>query len=151
MTPNELDRRLDNVISDLESGAYAQVMMSVALAALAKIRSRVQESGTDASGSKYREYSESYKTQKIAAGKYKGYVDFSFTNRMWNNINLKSDTSQLATGVAVVAPTTPEDKKKLHKNVIRRGAILEVSDSEEEELVDIYNDELLQIFRRNGL
>lgn len=57
MSPIELDRRFDNVVRDMQSTGYGNIMASIASNALVTIRARVQEQGIDAEGKKFREYS----------------------------------------------------------------------------------------------
>ena len=57
MDLQEYNKRLSNVIGDLQSGAHAQVMVNMAITALTLIRQRVTEKGDNAKGQKYKPYS----------------------------------------------------------------------------------------------
>jgi len=59
MTPIELSNRFDAVIKDMEGQAFGNIMASIASNALTTIRARVQETGVDADGNKFRSYSTS--------------------------------------------------------------------------------------------
>jgi len=150
MTLEEYNRRLSGVISDLESGAHGDVMVQMASNAIALVKKRVQEKGIGMDGQRYRDYTESYKKMKQKAGKYKGFVDFSFTNRMWNNIRLVSPREELDSGVAVIK-SSGENQDKLNWNTDLRGEILALSNEEKELIGRLYNDGILRIWRRNGL
>jgi hypothetical protein len=57
MTLEEYNKNLGGVIRDLQSGAHAEVMVKMAVNAVTMIKKRVQETGTDAKGTKYKPYS----------------------------------------------------------------------------------------------
>jgi hypothetical protein len=57
MTFQEYDKRINGVIKDLQSGKHGEVMLRLGINALTKIKQRVQETGTNAKGSKYKPYS----------------------------------------------------------------------------------------------
>lgn len=92
MTFEEYNQKMDTLIKDLP-GAHANLLIGVANTAVAMIKRRIQTSGIDANGNKFRAYSEWYEKYKTEKGKNKGFTDFSFTNRMWTNIQLIKDKS----------------------------------------------------------
>ena len=92
-----------------------------------------------------------YKEFRELNQKQTGFVDFAFSNRMWANIKLVSSNSEHNQGIARIAATTDEDKKKLEGNTKRKGDILKLSQSELGELTDIFDIGLTQIFERHGL
>lgn len=147
----EYNRRLQGVINDLEQGAHGQVMIQVASNAIAMIRDRVQERGLNPEGSRYRDYSPGYLAYKKEQGKYRGFVDFTFSTLMWNNIKLVSPKNELDMGIAVIKATTPDEKEKLAKNTASRGDILALSEKEKNELTHDYEQGILNIFRKNQL
>lgn len=63
-------------------------------------------------------------------GRYKGYVDFSLTNRMLNNIGIIEESETKTTVKIKVAPKADEEKKKFEGNIKRRGEILRMSKEE---------------------
>jgi len=92
-----------------------------------------------------------YKEFREIQGRQTGFVDFSFSNRMWNNIKIVSDNSEHNQGIARIAATTDEDKKKLEGNTKRKGKILKLSQSEISELSRRFSTKITQIFERHGL
>ncbi len=92
-----------------------------------------------------------YKKFRELHGRQTAHVDFSFTNRMWNDITLISDKTDHQSGVAIIGARQEEEKKKLAGNTKHRGDILDLSKSEQQELVQRYNLETLQVFKNNGL
>lgn len=79
-----------------------------------------------------------YKQYRDLHGRQSSFVDFNFTGRMWNNIKLVSDRSELNSGVAVIKATEDLQKKKLAGLTERKGEILGLSKEEEKRLADVY-------------
>ena len=147
----EYNKRLNGVIADLQTGAHGQVMTQVASNAIVMVKQRVQEKGLNPEGAKYSPYSKSYQKAKEKAGKYRGFVDFSLTNRMWSNIKIVSDKAELDLGTAVIKATTTFEQDKLNWNTEKKGEILALSESEKKTLVNNYEQGILNIFRKNRL
>lgn len=197
MTVQELDNRFTKVISDLQGG-LSGIMVQVGSDALTMIRERVQKTGTDAEGNKYKPYSTEsmlancssmttsacntiagskskrrelrwvtikkgsrnirlfeipggYKEYRELHGRQTGFVDFAFTNRMWDNIKLTSDASDHAEGVAKISATTDLDNSKLAGNTAKRGDILKLSKTEVKDLSKTLNKKIAEIITKNGL
>lgn len=179
MTFDEYEQSMEALINDLPE-QHLNLMIGVANGAVAMVKNRIQTTGTDAKGSRYRAYSEWYQEYKTEKGKNKGFTDFSFTNRMWTNIQLIKErtTAELAVITAMdkgskggnvsvpvrahtrkgkkVAATTknvyvPSNYEKLEKNTEAFGIILDLSAEEQEFLVKDYDDGILEIFRSHGL
>lgn len=162
MTLEEYNSRIDGVIKDIQGGAHAQIMTELALDAIAMIKDRVIQSGYNAKGVQFSsittntkkphtDYTKPYKAMKKKAGKYRGFVDFSFSTRMWANIKLVSSDTQLKKGIAKISCTTTHEQDKLNWNTEQRGPILELSDFERDILVEEYDEKILNIWRKNGL
>ena len=79
------------------------------------------------------------------------WVDFSVTNRMWNNIQVRSKTDHHMMGIAVIGAVEETEKKKLAGNTKRRGDILDLSMAEQATLLRIFGLEELKIFKESGL
>ena len=92
-----------------------------------------------------------YKQFRELHGRQTGFVDFTLSGRMWNNIKLVSDRAELNSGVAVIKATEELSKKKLEGNTKRRGEILGLSKSEEERLSEIYEVWVESGLRKNKL
>ena len=99
-------------------------------------------------GAKLFELPGGYKQFRDIHGRQTGFVDFSFSNRMWANIKVVSTPSEHNSGIARIAATTPEDEKKLAGNTKRRGHILKLSKSEITYLSERLNMELTQVFHK---
>ena len=92
-----------------------------------------------------------YKQFRELHGRQTGFVDFTLSGRMWNNIKLVSDRAELNSGVAVIQATEELQKKKLEGNTKRRGEILGLSKSEEQRLSDVYEVWVESGLRKNKL
>ena len=57
MTPQELDKKLDDVISDIQGTPFGNIMAQIGQDALVTIRERVINTGVDADGQAYSAYS----------------------------------------------------------------------------------------------
>ena len=92
------------------------------------------------------------KWRELMLGPGKGdKVDFSVTNRMWNNITVISSTANHKAGLAIIGAKDEPEKKKLAGNTKRKGDILDLSQKEQDELKADFNLQVLNIFRENGL
>lgn len=198
MTPEELDRRFEKTINDIQGSEFGKLMVYAGQDALSLIRRRVQEEGTNAEGQKYTPYSVKpmlancssmttnacgriagskqkrrelkwvtlhrggknirlfelpggYKQYRDIHGRQTGYVDFTFTGKMWGNVKIVSDNSEHNGGIVRIGATTELDKKKLEGNTARRGPILKLSQSELSYLSGRFNMGITQIFHNNGL
>lgn len=197
MTFPELDKKFDNIVRDLAT-ERGQMMVDLGVSALKMIKDRVQNTGTDAKGSKYRPYStkamlsgckglrdkdcstllstkekrknfewrtigsgDSARRLFILPGGYRqwrqirgaqvDHVDFSISNEMWNNINIRSNSGDHQQGVVILGAERDKEKKKLAHHTADRGDILDLSPKEIHELYKQCELTSLQVIRNNGL
>lgn len=92
-----------------------------------------------------------YKQYRELHGRQTGHVDFSFTNRMWSDINIISNTNNHQSGEVTIGARLEEEKKKLAGNTKRKGDILDLNTKEIDDLKLTYNLNALQVFKNNGL
>jgi hypothetical protein len=71
-----------------------------------------------------------YKELRELHGRQTGFVDFTWSGNMWNNIKVTSNRGELDSGVAVIKATLPEEQKKLSGLTKRKGEILKLSKEE---------------------
>ena len=89
-----------------------------------------------------------YKQFRELHGKQTGFVDFSFSGRMWANIQIVSDNSEHNSGVARISAASEENQNKLAGNTEKRGPILKLSQSEISTLGKDYNTHIMQIIEK---
>lgn len=92
-----------------------------------------------------------YKQFRELHGRQTGHVDFTFTGRMWSNVQLRRDKSNLFGGEAVIGAETQEDRAKLESLEKKRGKVLALTKEEVHQIGEVYDKGILQIFRNNGL
>lgn len=102
-------------------------------------------------GTKLFELPGGYKQYRELAGRQTGFVDFTFTGRMWNNIKLVSDQGELDTGTAVIKATESIQQKKLSGLTEKRGEILGLSKPEIEILSKNFSTWVERIVAKNKL
>ena len=92
-----------------------------------------------------------YKEFREINGRQTGFVDFSFSGRMWANIKVVSDNSEHNAGVARIGTTIAEVNDILEGNTKRRTDILKLSKGELNDLSGMFNLGITQIFHNHGL
>lgn len=92
-----------------------------------------------------------YKKIREIQGRQTAFVDFTLTGRMFGNIKLISDRSELNSGIAVIKATEDIQQKKLEGNTEKRGEILGLSKKEESQLADHYGVWIEGLLKKRGL
>jgi hypothetical protein len=166
MTKEEYQTRFNNLLADLNGSALGDALVATTNEAQLYIKTRIQETGINSEGQPYEAYTKQYKRFKNAevkhrpgtknknnSSKYKGFTDFSFTNRMWMNTKVVSDVSEASSeiGKATISQTTDFDRNKMEWNTERFGDIMKLSKDEEKNVKQSYNERIAEIFTRNGL
>lgn len=179
MTPEEVNDNLDKLMQNITK-LSGDVLVGVGSVATSMIKERIQTSGTNAEGGKYRAYEAWYQKYKSDKGKNKGFTDFSFTNRMWNNIDVilnRSDDNVVVItakdkgqkGITETIPVKahtrkgkkipastkqvykPSNYEKLEKNTKSFGEILNLSKQEIEVVAQEYDNGIQDIIQLSGL
>ena len=92
-----------------------------------------------------------YRQWRQIYGAQVDHVDFSLSNDMWNNINIRSNYSQHEQGIVILGAERDKEKKKLAYHTKDRGDILDLNPTEIMELYKKCELTSLQIIRDNGL
>lgn len=179
MTPEEVNESLDQLMQNITKMS-GNLLVGVGNVATSMIKERIQTTGTNADGGKYRAYEAWYQKYKSDKGKNKGFTDFSFTNRMWNNIDVILDCSNdevvvitakdkgqkgitetipikahTRKGKKIPASTKqvykPSNYEKLEKNTKNFGEILNLSKKEIEIVAQEYDNGIKDIIQLTGL
>jgi hypothetical protein len=90
---------------------------------------------------------EGYKQFRELHGAQTNYVDFTFSGRMWLNTSVTSESNN----VVVVKPQNDTELKKMEGNVKLRGKILALTKEERDEVLSLYDQGILNIYRKNGI
>lgn len=92
-----------------------------------------------------------YKQFRELHGRQTRHVDYTFTGRMWNNIKLQPDKSNLKGGKAVIGASTPEERHKIANNIELRGIFLKPTQPDIEVLKQTFSNGIMNIFKKNGI
>ena len=92
-----------------------------------------------------------YKQLREMQGRQTNHVDFSYTGRMWGDINVVSSAGDHNKGIAMIGAKTEEGNDILAGNTEKRGDILDLSKSEIADIALAYNLDTIKIFKKNGL
>ena len=92
-----------------------------------------------------------YKKLRELQGYRTDIVNFTISERMWQDIGIVSNNGDHSSGVVIIGAKTQENKEKLSGNTKRKGDILDLSDSEIQQLKNDYKVKMIKIFRENGL
>ena len=92
-----------------------------------------------------------YKQLRDMQGYKTDHVDFTYSGRMWSDINVISTTGDHNKGIAMIGSKTEEGNDKLAGNTERRGDILDLSQKEIAEISQALNLNTIKIFKKNGL
>lgn len=150
MSPAQLASRLDALAMELE-GAIQRELERTAEDGKAMVIQRVSETGKDSRGASFTPYTPEWERRKRGAvgtakkegkakrkarrtapaspekpvGRYRGFVDFTFTGRMLSNIGLVEKGKKV-----VVGGRSDETKKKMEGNNVHRPGWFRLSDKE---------------------
>lgn len=123
------------------------------------ITDRIQETGAAADGQQFqtkKPYSEKYLAYKTGEGpnpfstspaklpsnRYRGFVDFTLTGFMWNNIGQVMAEVNEKHALVTIGAKSPETQQKLDNIANLWGDPLDVSTAEQEQLAQTLDDEL---------
>jgi hypothetical protein len=149
MTPEERMASWDSLISNLKL-EMGNALVATAEDAIGMIKERIQEFGVNAEGKGYQAYTPTYKKKKQIAGKYKGFTDFSFTNRMWTSVSIINSVFG-AEESKVTISAKGSNRDILGYNVDRFGQILDLSKIELGTLDEGYKERLKEVYKNAGL
>lgn len=155
MSPSELADRIDALVAELQQELRLEVERT-AQTGLAMVTQRVSETGKDANGASFKPYTREYELRKRAAtgnvkkegkkkraarrsaqasaekpvGRYRGFVDFTFTGQMLSSIGLDEAKSEGRRIVVRVNGRDTETQLKMEGNDKHRPGWLRLSKEE---------------------
>jgi len=92
-----------------------------------------------------------YKQLREMQGRQTDHVDFSYSGRMWADVNVISTTGDHNKGISIIGSKTEEGNDKLAGNTEKRGDILDLSQKEIADISLAYSLNTIKIFKKNGL
>jgi predicted metallopeptidase len=134
-----------------------KIMLKLGNDANAMIYSRIYQTGTNAEYQDLLSYKPKYKEYKEKKGHYRGFVDLTWSGRLWNNIKVVSSQGEHSKGHAKISAESLEYQQILsgltngNKNLRARGPILDLNTEEVGILQDEVDKWLTDILKKNGL
>lgn len=121
---------------------------------MALVDQRLVETGTDANGAAFVDYTERYKKKKTQLGRYTGKVDFQLTGQMLastatglKNIGVTESTVSGSTARVVIEGRDTETRGKIEGNNKKRPGFLNPSQKEVERVSDIRSQRIEDMIR----
>jgi len=159
MSGEEAIQRFIKVSRDLTE--FDKIMPKIGFSANALIYDRIYRTGMNAKYEAFRDYTPGYKKYKDKKGHYRGFVDLTFSGRLWSNIRspaVKSTDTEHKAGVVVIGASGSEYRDILtgltdgnNKGLKGRGDILDLN-NEEISLIQQMTDKWVEeIINTNGL
>lgn len=152
MTPEQINEAWSKVIEGLQGEAGVRIMHSLGNDANAQIANRIIETGADAEGGNYqakRPYNPGYLEFKKSEGRYRGFVDFSLTGLTWKQTQvLQGDTTS---NTVTIGGLSAQAQENLRKNAAKWGDILKMNKVEKENATGYYIEEMMKLFKEQGL
>lgn len=133
----DLDRLIDNVdglIADLDDLTERE-METIATDGLALLDNRITSTGQGTKGP-LKDYTVAYKNRKEKAGRYRGFVDLSFTTQMWASIGIVEQKEEGGKFVVVVGGRDEFSRIKMEANEKARPGVFNLADFEVSNLKD---------------
>lgn len=133
----DLDRLIDNVdglITDLDDLTERE-METIATDGTALLDNRITTTGEGVNG-KLKDYTDAYKKRKEKAGRYRGFVDLSFTTQMWASIGIVEQKNEAGKFVVVVGGRDEFTRTKMEANEKARPGVFNLKVSEVDALKD---------------
>jgi hypothetical protein len=167
MSGEEFVIRFVKVSKDLTE--FDKLMPKIGGDANALIYTRIYQTGINAQGEAFRDYTPKYKEYKSKSrskdpaktGHYRGFVDFTYSGNLWNDIRfpkIKSTDADHKAGMVIIGPAGDEYRKILTGLVEGngrwlqgRGDILDLNKEEIGIIQQMTDKWVAEIINANGL
>jgi hypothetical protein len=136
MTVSEAIGRIRIAQQDLVANAANDCLL-IASQIKALVAFRIQSRGYSFEEKPFSPYSKGHKKKRENQGYQTGYVDFTMTGKLWNNVQPYVIENTPDSTLVQVTALNREDQVKLQGAVNKRGNILELSESELSLLVQL--------------
>lgn len=114
----------------------------------ALIRLRVQNEKVDAEGDSFGEYSLQYELFRIANNMPVDAKNYTFTGDMWRDTGVTDVENTGFTTTVTIGGQTAEAEAKMAANTFRDGPILEVSEEEEEFIIEAHTERIFGVINK---
>ena len=92
-----------------------------------------------------------YKEFRELHGRQTGFVDFAFSGRMWDSVQVVSSAAEHQKGQARISALSAEQMKKLEGHTERKGVLLDLSDEEVAILQEQVTNWVSDLVKKSGL
>jgi hypothetical protein len=148
---------------------FDKIMPKIGASANAMIYQRIYTSGYNAQNEPFRDYTPKYKAYKSKSkskdptktGHYRGFVDFTYSGKLWSNIRepkVKSTDEDHKAGVVIVGASGDEYRKILMgltdgngRGLKGRGDILDLNKEEIDVIQQMTDKWVSEVINANGL
>lgn len=138
---NQLVQNIEDLINDLPV-IVGDIILQIGLDGKALIQRRVQEEGKTASGESTGLYSIPYGKRRAKKGRQINFVDVTDTGEMWRSIGFKEKKQNNKESIVTIAGRDEFTQNKINWNSEKKFEILKLSESEEETLNGVFDEEM---------
>lgn len=139
-----------NSLAQQIAAGIPDIIQILALDSKAKIQDRIQEKGKTSEETSFPEYSPGYKKKRAKNGRQTNHVDLTYTGGMFRRMGIVSAGQQGAEYVVSVGGQDGISQDKIDWNSERYGDIMNLTDKEEQDLEETYNNEIQRIIDEAG-
>lgn len=139
-TLDQFEAKLNRLLEELPD-VLLKKMLTIALDAKAALQKRIIDTGKNAVGEAFEDYSISYKKFKSRKGRYRGHVDFEFTGNMWRGFGLVESGVEGGLVSISYGGTNADVEEKLEniEDNSKYSGFLELSEDEIDDLEDTWD------------
>lgn len=140
--------KMKNLSKDLEEN-FGDAILEGSITAKSLVQNRIQERGISSNNVPFGEYAESTKKIRKKEGKQIIFVDLTDSGEMWKRIGVVNEKKSKNFVAIKIGAKDEFTRKKLEDNTERFGPIMDLSITEEMDIVDTVDFEIGRIINRN--
>ncbi len=137
-----------NTATDL-GDEFGNIVLEGAINAKSSVQNRIQEQGKGSDEVPFRDYAESTKRIRQSKGRQTIFVDLTDTGRMWANIGVINLETNEDSAVALIGGKNEFTRQKLRENTERFGPVMDLTISEEQDVVDVIDFGIQRVLNKN--
>lgn len=153
--PENFKKAMDELWGDIADG-IPNVVQTIALDAKQKIQSRIQEKGLSFEEVSFPGYTDKYAKRREKKGRQVGFVDMTVTGGMFRRMQIIETGQKGDEYVVTVGGADQDTQDKIDGNSFGngkwpgRGDIMAVSENEEAELTENWDNAIQEIIDNSG-